>query len=234
MERLGGFKEAFAGSKIRINIDHHKSNTYFGDLNYVDTEASSTCEIIYKIVGDMLSSLNNADYIAGCIYSGIVFDTGGFRHTSTSSITLAAASELIKYKFDFSKIYNTIFNTRKFEEAKALGRAILNMEKLAGGEIVYSSMSQEEIKSCGTESDGLSEIINYLKGISGCKAAVFVYEKSTGVFKVSMRSEDDVDVSAVAQSFGGGGHAKAAGCTVEGSKKEILDKIIVEISKQLT
>ena len=63
---------------------------------------------------------------------------------------------------------------------------------------------------------------------------MFVYEKSTGVFKVSMRSEDDVDVSAVAQSFGGGGHAKAAGCTVEGSKKEILDKIIVEISKQLT
>ena len=95
-------------------------------------------------------------------------------------------------------------------------------------------MTLDEMSRCGTDSDGLSEIVNYMKGISGCQVSLFVYEKSKGVFKVSMRSEDTADVSVVCQIFGGGGHAKAAGCTISGDKEKITADIIEEIEKQFT
>jgi len=233
IERLGEFGEVFKNSPVNINIDHHKSNTFFGMYNYVDENASSASEIIYRLFGNDLEGYRYADKIAGALYSGIVFDTGGFRHTSTGSFTHLVASRLIKYNFDFNKIYNTIFNTRKFEEAKALGIAMGNMEKCQDGKIVYSYITLDEIKKCGTDSKGLSEIINYIKGINGCEAALFVYEKEQDVFKASMRSDDLVDVSEVAKTFGGGGHAKASGCTVMGTKESVLEAVIEEIKKQL-
>ena len=234
IERLGAFGESYNKAQLRVNIDHHKSNTYFGMINYADEYASSAREVIYRIISPMFGEFKNPDSIAGCLYAGIVFDTGGFRHTSTSSQTLRIASELIKYKFDFNKIYNTIFNTRKFSEAKALGKALENMKRCSCDRIVYSSMTLDEMSRCGTDSDGLSEIVNYMKGISGCQVSLFVYEKSKGVFKVSMRSEDTADVSVVCQIFGGGGHAKAAGCTISGDKEKITADIIEEIEKQFT
>lgn len=234
IQRLGDFAEVYNNTPVRINIDHHKSNTYFGMYNYVDAESSSTSEIIYLMIRDLFSKFLNPEDIAACIYSGIVFDTGGFRHTSTGTQTLLFASELIKYNFNFNKIYNTIFNTRKYSEAKAMGKALCNMKNCINGSVVYSYLLEDEIAQCGTTSDGLSEIVNYLKGISGCETAVFVYEKTKGVFKVSMRSEDKVDVSLVAVKFGGGGHAKAAGCTIESENvKTVLNNIICEIEKSL-
>ncbi len=234
IQRLGEFTEIYNNTPVRINIDHHKSNTYFGMYNYVDDKSSSSSEIIYLIIRDLFNKFSNPDDIAACIYSGIVFDTGGFRHTSTKPQTLLFASELIKYNFNFNKIYNTIFNTRKYGEAKAMGKALCNMENSSNGRVVYSYLLEGDIAQCKTTSDGLSEIVNYLKGISGCEAAVFVYEKSKGVFKVSMRSDDKVDVALIAVKFGGGGHAKAAGCTIENQDVEtILKNIICEIEKSL-
>ncbi len=232
VERLGDFKENFKNAGTNINIDHHKSNTYFGTLNYADSLASSTSEIIYKMINGLFNSFKNPNNIAACIYSGIVFDTGGFRHTSTSPYTLLAASELIKYDFDFSRIYNTIFNTRKFAEAKALGKAIENMKSALNGNVIYSLMTMNDIKNCGADSNGLSEIISYFKGISNCEAAVFVYEKSENVFKVSMRS-DNIDVAEIAVKFGGGGHVKAAGCTIEGNGDKIINDVVNSVLNKL-
>ncbi len=234
IQRLGEFAQVYSNTPVRINIDHHKSNTYFGIYNYVDDESSSSSEIIYLIIRDLFGKFSNPDDIAACIYSGIVFDTGGFRHTSTKSQTLLFASELIKYNFNFNKIYNTIFNTRKYSEAKAMGKALCNMKNCFNSQIVYSYLTENEIAQCGTTSEGLSEIVNYLKGISGCETAVFVYERTKGVFKVSMRSDDKADVSIVAVKFGGGGHAKAAGCTIESENIEtVLKSVICEIEKSL-
>ena len=126
-------------------------------------KSSSSSEIIYLIIRDLFSKFSNPEDIAACIYSGMVFDTGGFRHTSTSPQTLLFASELIKYNFNFNKIYNTIFNTRKYEEAKAMGKALCNMKSCSEGKIVYSYILEEEIAQCGTTSDGLSEIVKLFK-----------------------------------------------------------------------
>ena len=227
------------GGKAKVFIEEY-SDTFDvipvnGVVEHSITDfSSSTSEIIYLMIRDLFSKFSKPEDIAACIYSGIVFDTGGFRHTSTGPQTLLFASELIKYNFNFNKIYNTIFNTRKYSEAKAMGKALCNMKNCVNGNVVYSYLLEDEITQCGTTSDGLSEIVNYLKGISGCETAVFVYEKTKGVFKVSMRSEDKVDVSLVAVKFGGGGHAKAAGCTIESESVEtVLNNIICEIEKSL-
>ena len=230
IDRLGNFKCVYESTQVTINIDHHKSNTYFGNFNYVDSKASSSSEIIYRIIHGF-SPLDSD--IAACIYSGIISDTGGFRHTSTSSETFIVASELIKYNFDFSKIYNTIFNTRSFGEAKALGMALDNMQETCDGKIVYSYLNIDYMAKCGINSYGVSEIVGYIKGIKDCETAIFIYEKSAGVFKVSMRSDESVDVCEVAVKFGGGGHAKASGFTIAGNLSDIIYNVIFELNKQL-
>jgi phosphoesterase RecJ-like protein len=213
-----------------INLDHHKSNTYFADLNYVDENATSASEIVYRLIKDWI--VFDTD-IAAALYTGILFDTGGLRHTSTKPETLNICAYLMTFGFDFNKIYNTIFYSRKFEEAKIMGVALEHMKRTYDGKIVYSYATEDDILSCKTTSDGLSEIINYLKGISGCECAVFVYAKEKDVYKVSMRSGDKVDVCKACMAFGGGGHAKASGCTVAGNIDKIIEDVLNEVKKQL-
>lgn len=229
-ERLGKNGKIFDETLYTINIDHHKSNTFFAKQNYVDDEASSTSELIFQLIYNYAPI--NAD-IAAAIYAGIVFDTGGFRHSSTSPITMAIVSELMEYDFNFTKIYNSIFHNRKFGEAKIMGVALCNLKENFGGRVVTSIVTDAEIKKCGVTKDDLSEISSYIKGVSGTMASVFIYEKETGVFKVSMRSDEPIDVSVIATKFGGGGHVRASGCTVKGNAEEILKNILSEIEEQL-
>lgn len=229
-ERLGKNAKLFDETLYTINIDHHISNTFFAKQNYVDDEASSTSEIIFQLIYNYAPINAN---IAAAIYAGIVFDTGGFRHSSTSPITMAIVSELMEYDFNFTQIYNSIFHSRKFGEAKIMGVALCNLKQAFGGRIVTSIVTAEEINKCQVTSDELSEISSYIKGVSQTVASVFMYEKEPGTFKVSMRSEDLVDVSEVAVIFGGGGHIRAAGCTIKGNAEEILKNVLSEIEKQL-
>ncbi|MCI1958691.1 MAG: bifunctional oligoribonuclease/PAP phosphatase NrnA [Clostridia bacterium] len=229
LKRIGDFGKVFEKCDS-INIDHHKSNTHFGKLNYADEYATSASEIVYKLIKDWIPLDKD---IASALYAGIIFDTGGLRHTSTKPETLNICADLMAFGFDFNKIYNKIFYTRKFEEAKIMGIALEHMERICGGKIVYSYATEEDIISCGTTSDGLSEIINYLKGIAGCECAVFIYAKEKDIYKVSMRSDDSVDVCKACMAFGGGGHVKASGCTIEGKLDKIIEDVLNEVKKQL-
>lgn len=229
-ERLGKNGKLFDETLYTINLDHHISNTFFAKQNYVDNEASSASEIIFQFIYNYAPI--NAD-IAAAIYAGIVFDTGGFRHSSTSPITMAIVSELMEYDFNFTKIYNSIFHSRKFGEAKIMGIALCNLNEVFDGRIVTSIVTAEEIKKCGVTSDELSEISSYIKSVSNTVASVFIYEKEPEIFKVSMRSEDPIDVSEISTKFGGGGHVRAAGCTIQGNAEKILKDILSEIEKQL-
>lgn len=220
-ERLGKAKELFE-NMYTINIDHHISNKYFGKLNFVDANASSTSEIVYKLLTGWIDIDKN---IASCIYAGLVNDTGGFRHTSTTPVTMSIASELITYPFDFSKIYNSIYHSHTFTEVKIMGEALMNSELLCNGKFALSYISMDTIKKYnGTpkDVDGVSE---YLKNIPNTVVSAFLYEKGENQIKASLRSEDGFDVSELMLQFGGGGHKKAAGCTLECSLVEAVDII---------
>ncbi len=230
IERLGKNKELFSEAPNTINIDHHRSNTEFGKLNYVDEDASSTSEIIFKLLYGYAPFNND---IASALYTGIIYDTGGFRHSSTTPATMAIAAELMEYDFNFSDIYNKVFFTRKMGEAKALGLAMERLERCLNGKGVYTYITLEDMKRLGVGSDDLHEITGFIKGIEGCEVSAFVYEKTPNAFKVSMRSDESFDVCKICGAFGGGGHIRAAGCTVEGNPMDIVEKVFKEAEKQL-
>jgi len=230
-ERLGTASLIAENIKI-INIDHHISNMRFGNLNYIEPEASSTSELIFKLI-DGFMPLNKE--IALALYVGILNDTGGFRHSNVSPYTLQVASNLLTYDIPASEVYNKLFHKRTFQEAKAMGKALENAKTVLNGKVIYSYLTAEEISNCGISYKQLDGVVEYLKGVIGTEVSVFLYERSKNEIKLSIRSEDSFNAAEFAQSFGGGGHEKAAGATLgmtmEDALKAVMDKIIISLEK---
>lgn len=228
--RLGDAAEIFQKAAKKINIDHHESNTYFAELNYVAAKASSTSEIVFQLLENRLPM--TAAEAAG-LYAGLIYDTGGFRHSSTSPETMQIAGALMGYGIPFTEIYNRFFDSRSFSELKLMGRALSNAELLFGGDVVCSQITAAEIAELGGSSKELDAIINYLKGVLGAKVACFFYEKTETDVKGSFRGNDGYDVCALAQKFGGGGHVKAAGCTISAPIAKAKEMVLAEVEKML-
>ena len=228
-ERLGRYSE-FIKKTYTVNIDHHISNTYFGGLNFVDGNASSTCEIIYRLIDGWCAMDKN---IAQALYTGIIFDTGCFKHSCTSPYTMKIAGELMTYNIPFTSIQEELFYSHTFVEAKILGAAIKNMRMECDGRLAVSKLSSAEMKTAGGASKDADAVVSYIKNTEGADAAVFFYEKSDGEIKASMRSNEAVNVSEIAVRFGGGGHARASGCTLYGTFEEVMPPMIVELRKAL-
>lgn len=228
-ERLGRAKEVFYKAPKSICIDHHVSKGNFGDLNYIDATASSSSELVFWL-SEGAYELDKD--IAALLYLGIIYDTGGFRHSNTGSKTMIAASKLMAYGIDFSEIYNEAFYTRNYSEAKILARAIDKSKSLFDGIFVYTIITKKDIEECESSEKELDEISAFLKGIKGCEVSALFSERDGGKVKVSLRSGNKIDVCRVAGAFGGGGHVKAAGCTINGSVDEACH-MVTEFIKDL-
>ena len=199
-------------------------------MNYVAAKASSTSEIVFQLLENILPM--TAAEAAG-LYAGLIYDTGGFRHSSTSPETMQIAGALMGYGIPFTEIYNRFFDSRSFSELKLMGRALSNAELLFGGDVVCSQITAAEIAELGGSSKELDAIINYLKGVLGAKVACFFYEKTETDVKGSFRGNDGYDVCALAQKFGGGGHVKAAGCTISVPIAKAKEMVLAEVEKML-
>ncbi len=226
--RLGDAAEFLRTVEKTVNIDHHMSNTMFGRLNYADAAASSASEIVYWLLDGKISL--TADEAAG-LYVGLIYDTGGFRHSSTSPETMRIAGELMGYGIPFASLYNRFFDVRSFTELKIMGKALENAELFCEGKLICSTITQAEIEACGGTNKELDAIINYLKGVLGTKVACFLYEKTESDIKGSFRGNDGYDVCALAQKFGGGGHIKAAGCTIQEPIARAKELVLQEVRR---
>ncbi len=227
-QRLGEAQQIFDKARQKINIDHHISNTYFGQYNYVNSDASSTSEIIYQYLRD--DAIFNQQ-IASALYAGILYDTAGFRHSSTSPMTMTAAAELMTYSIPANKIYTTFFDNRTFSELKLLGRAFEKAEKYFNGNVIYTFLTQQDIEQCCGTSKEVDSVVNFIKGVEGIKIACFIYQKGENEVKASFRGEDGFDVCKLAQNFGGGGHIKAAGCTIYSTIEQAWHNIQLKIAE---
>lgn len=229
-QRIGIFKTLLENSKITVNIDHHISNTNFAQYNYV-FEKSSSCEIVYELISYLNIELD--DDIAKALYTGILADTGGFRHSNTTSSTHEIVAKLIKYNFLADEIYKELFDTNSYESIKLLGKALSATELFCDGKGAYSYITQNDMKQFNTDSSQLGGIIDNLKNIKGVVFAVFMYEKNENEFKVSMRSDGSIDICKIAVDFGGGGHFKACGCTINGKLDEVKNLILEKIKESV-
>lgn len=228
-ERLGEFEILYKNAKKTINIDHHVSNLGTSNVNYINVKASSTSELIYEVIEE--DKLD--EHIAKAIYMGIVHDTGVFRYSNTSPQTLSVAAKLIAYGFDFSKLIDETFYEKTYVQNQILGRTILESILLIDGKCIVSVVTRRIMEFYGVVPKDLDGIVNQMQITKGVECALLLYETDTLEFKVSMRSKADVNVAEVAAYFGGGGHIRAAGCTMKGTFHDVVNNLTLHIEKQL-
>lgn len=227
--RLGFAEKLFEQAKKTINVDHHISNLGCGRVNYVVPTASSTSELIY----DLLDKEQMDRDIAMAIYTGIIHDTGVFQYSNTSPKTMRIAADLLEYGFDFSTLIEESFYQKTYWQNQIMGRALLESIIFLNGRCIVSAVDRKLMEFYHATPKDLDGIVNQLKIIKGVECAVFMYETDNLEYKVSMRSTDRVDVAKVASYFGGGGHKKAAGCTMKGTFHDVINNLSLHIERQL-
>lgn len=235
LERLE-FAPVFQRAVRTVCIDHHVTNEGYAMTNLVFS-ASSTAEAIYDVIAARFPEENYmpklSQDVAEALYMGIVHDTGVFKHSCTTRHTMEVAGALIECGVDTSRIIDDTFYRKTYIQNQLLGRALLESELLENGTVISSVVLQEYFSYYGAGKTDLEGIVDQLRITKGVEVAVFAYETPEHHFKFSMRSNSKVDVSKIAVLFGGGGHVRAAGCTLEEPYKEGLNKLLVEIRKQL-
>lgn len=228
-DRLGFTEEMFLSAKHTLSIDHHISNTMFAEQNYVERNASSTCEVLC----DFLKEDCIDQEIAECLYLGIVHDTGVFKHSNTSRKTMDVAGSLMEKGVSASKVIDDSFYRKTYMQNQILGRCLLESILLLEGKIIFSYVSQKMMQLYGAVPADLDGIIDQLRVTSGVEVAILVREEGVQNHKVSMRSNGKVDVSKICCLFGGGGHKMAAGCTMNGSIHDVINNLSGQIEHQL-
>ncbi len=228
-ERLGDALPIYRRASKKINIDHHISNSGCGDVNIIEPDRSSTAELLYDLMNPQMID----ESIAVAIYLGMVHDTGVFRYSNTSPHTLQIAAELIKFGFDFPKLVDETFFEKTYVQSQIMGRAVLESVRFLDNKCIVSVVNRKMMQFYQADAKDLDGIVNQLIAVKDIECAIFMYETGTLEYKISMRSKGKVDVSKVAVKFGGGGHVRAAGCTMNGTYHDNINNLSKEIAEQL-
>ena len=228
-ERIAGDIEGFEGKLI--NIDHHLSNDKYGDINYVDTEASATCEVIYGLLTQM--NIEITESIAKTLYTGIVTDTGSFRYSNATKKTHNIAGELVSSGIKHDEVHRDLFDNKTFGKMKLTGKVLDEMELVCNGKIVLMKITEEMLELIDREKEDTGDLVSLGNKIEGTEGCILLKEATPDV-KISFRSKDTLDVRKIAEMFNGGGHTKAAGAkiqnvTIDEAKKLVIEKLEKEL-----
>lgn len=229
IDRLGKAEEYFLKAEKTILVDHHISNTGYAQKCIVDADASAACEVLFELMEEAKISLA----CANALYLGIVHDTGVFKHSNTRRRTMEIAGLLLDKGVSSSKIIDGTFFEKSYLQTQLLGRCLMESVLYQDGKVIVSVVSLAMKKLYGAVSSDFDGVIDNLRVTRGVEVAILITEEEDNKCKVSMRSNHEVNVSAIAQGFGGGGHVKAAGCTMTGSTDEILKRILGAVFEQL-
>lgn len=227
-ERLGEGVHILDQAERTVCIDHHKTNTGFAGFTCLRADIGSSCEILYELMEEERVDQD----IAACLYTGMIHDTGVFRYQSTTARTMEIAGKLMSAGIPFTEIIDRTFYRKSFRQSQAMGQALLNCGLYAKGALICSVLTMEDMKRCQATSMDMDGIAEQLRVIDDVEVSVFLYETVSGEFKVSMRSKKYVDVSKAAADFGGGGHARAAGCILRGSREEVVSRLLKRLEKE--
>ncbi|MFI3202247.1 MAG: DHH family phosphoesterase [Eubacteriales bacterium] len=228
-DRIGFAVDDSLNAKKKINIDHHISNRGGADIDYIIPTVGSTSELIFELMDESYMDVE----IAKAIYIGMIHDTGVFQYSNTSARTLEIAGKLIAYDFDFSKIIEETFYERSYEKTEILGRALLECMMVLDRKCAVACITQRMLNFYQVSVNDLDGIVNQLKQIKGVECAIMLVEYGSMEYKASLRSSDVIDVSKIAMYFGGGGHKKAAGVTMKGTHRDVINNLLRHIDAQL-
>lgn len=230
IDRLGDLKKYFKGETL--NIDHHKSNTNFADVNFVDPSASATGEIIARL-SKAMNIVPDAE-IASALYGAILTDTGGFMFSNTTEETHKIAGKLISLGASFYNLNKKLMLEKDYKRQYLTAKCIENMEFFENGKISVITITNEYAKHNDIKEEDLNGLAQLPRTVSGVEVGVLISEVNKGTVKVSLRSDEIVDVSEIAEKFGGGGHIRASGIRIaDGDIEKVKKNILKEISDKL-
>lgn len=229
LDRIGYADKYFISAKKTICIDHHISNQAFAKVNHILPQASSTCEVLF----DLMDEDKIDKDIAEALYTGIIHDTGVFKHTNTTEKTMTIAGKLITKGVEFSKIIDESFYQKTYNQNQILGRCLLESILVLNGKCIVSAIGKRNLEFYNATSKDLEGIIDQLRVTKGVEVAILIHELELHEYKVSLRSNGKVNVSKIAMYFGGGGHVKAAGCTMRGNIHDVINNLTRHIEAQL-
>lgn len=230
--RLGTALAAVRSAKIWINIDHHLSNPGYGNVVYVDPAAPATAEIVFRLIRSQALPFNRD--IAENLYAAISTDTGSFQYPKTTAHTLEIAAQLIRAGLDVGRLNRQLYENYPRRRLELLRELLRTMRFECGGRVASFSLSLKAASELGVIPEDNEGLIDHLRAIRGVIVAIFFEELADGKVRVSMRSKSDaVNVCAICQKFGGGGHTLAAGARVRGTLSEVQKKVLEEVSEAL-
>lgn len=227
IDRLGlGEKFALKADKI-INIDHHITNDNFGDINIVSASSGATGEIIYEFIKKMGVEIDKD--IATCLYTAISTDTGSFMYSNTSYKTHLIVSNLLKLGIDNNYINVNLYQSRSMKRTKLFIDSLNRLESFLEGKVGIITVTQEMLRDNNAKLEDTEGIVSFVRDIDSIEVACLLKEIDNNEIKVSLRSKKEIDVSKICNKFDGGGHMRAAGCTIyseiEDAKQLILEEI---------
>jgi bifunctional oligoribonuclease and PAP phosphatase NrnA len=235
LERVGRIAREEAGWFARarlLNVDHHISNNHFGDLNLVDPHASATCEVLVRLADELGIQLDVE--LSTALLTGIVRDSHGFSDGSTTGDTLRTTARLVDAGAPLALIHRTILAELPYPTMALWGRMLGVMGHAGDGRIVYTHLTQEMLDETGTEQHDADGLVEFLAQVKGADVTLLLRETGPETTRVSARVSDAVDATRIVAPFGGGGHARRAGCTVPAPLPEALPRVLEVAERVLT
>lgn len=229
-DRAGVLAEKAAGIPLWVNIDHHLSNTGFGHLVLLDVDAGAVAEVVYPVVRTLHPSIDRD--IATCLLTALLTDTGSFHYASVTPQSFLLAADLIRAGASPTTVYAEVYENRSAASLRLLGAALSGLALAEGGRVAWTSVTQAMLRDTGATMEESEGIVGTLRSIRGVQAALLFKEEPEGI-RVSLRAQGGIRANVIAETFGGGGHAAAAGFTVRGSLEEAVRRALGAVRQEL-
>lgn len=226
--RTGLFDSTYPAD-VLINIDHHITNPLEWPLTWLDPVASACGEMVYTLIQELGAPMDRD--MALCLYTAIFTDTGSFRYSNTSSASMQIAAALLEKGADPWLVTENVYESFAYRKLKLLGVVLSGMERTNDGRISWVVVTDDHYRTTGTTAEDTDNFVNFVRSVKGVEVAILFRQTGSAQYKISMRSKGRVDLSALAQSFGGGGHKNAAGGVLEGTIADVRSRVISAVEK---
>ena len=229
-ERIGQTNNEVDKCKKVIVIDHHTSNNYYGDINYVKGEVSSCCQVLYYLFKEW--KVNITKEIGECLLTGLLTDTSGFKNNNIDKYSFLMTAELLDLGVDVHKIYYLVLSKKSMAQYLLMKMTLDRLELLEDGKIAFSYISEEDMANVGAKMGDHEGLVEIGRNVGGVEVSIFMRECGD-IYRISLRSNGLINVNEIAKKFGGGGHMMAAGIKTTGNFKETKEAIICAIKEDL-